>query len=109
MNNQIIVDLAFVIGGVCWIFIPFERKRVRAQWAKAVFVSMGILGFVKGITCLFLDAHWSDFSEVNHNLIDNVIRFMYNGFFLGVVLSLILSGQFRGVKKQSLEQKQIPN
>jgi hypothetical protein len=104
MKTQILVDWVFIIGSVWWAFIPFQKKRVRASWAKAVFVSMGVFGFVKGISCLILDTHWQDFSETNRDLIGNVIRFMSNGFFLGAVLALILSGQFLGVKRQPSDQ-----
>ena len=102
MSIQIILDWALVIGCAFLIVAPFpplERKRDRTRWAKAVLVCIGILGVAKGIACLSLDAGWYVFSESRRYLIDDGVRLVYDGFALGAIFALILSGQLRGTKR----------
>jgi len=102
MSIQIITDWVFVIGCSGLIvapFPPFERKRSRTLWAKVLLVCIGILGVAKGIACLSLDAGWYDFSASHRYLVDDTVRLVYDGFALGAVFALILSGQLRGTKR----------
>lgn len=102
MNIQIIIDWALVICCAFLIvgpFPPFERKRIRTRWAKAILVCVGILGVAKSMACLSLDAGWYVFSESQRYLIDDAVRLVYDGFALGAIFALILSGQLRGTKR----------
>jgi len=51
------------------------------------------------MACLSLDAGWYVFSESHRYLIDDVVRLVYDGFALGAIFALILSGQLRGTKR----------
>jgi hypothetical protein len=102
MSLQIFIDWVFVIGCAILIvapFPPFERKRVRARWAIAAIVCMGLLGVAKGVVCLTFDAGWHGFTRSQSWLIDDLVRWLYDGFAAGIIVALLFSGQLRGTKR----------
>jgi hypothetical protein len=99
MSIQIIVDWVILLGCTFFIFIPLEKKRIRARWANLVFVCSGLVGVAKGIICLFLDMNWISVSHKNFYLIDTTLRLVFDGFLLGVIFTLMFSGQLRGAKR----------
>jgi hypothetical protein len=108
MNTLIVFDSIKTICCVILIFVPFDRKRVRARWAKLVFFICGIVGTGRGVFCLAWDLGWFSLGrEINHRL-DVLLYHFVDGLILGFLLSLIFSGQLTGIKRAS-DTKQPPN
>jgi hypothetical protein len=97
MNTSTIIDSLVVLIFIGWVLVfPLQKSRVRARWAKAAFIIAGLLGIAMGVLNVLLDIHWFDRSYVH--TVHVVLRFI-DGLLLGFIFSLILSGQFRGTKR----------
>jgi hypothetical protein len=99
MNALIIIHCIFIIGFAYYGLLPFDKKRIRACWAKVVFVISAFIGIAKGVIGLGSDLGWVTVgAKANWFLLYGA-----SGLLLGLILSLILSGQLRGSKRESLE------
>jgi len=97
MNVGIIFDLVFIIGFAYFVFVPFGAKRLRAPWAKVVFIVCGLVGTIKGPVGLGLDMNWLVVSNSAGSVLDKALT-QIGGLLLGFMLSLIFSGQLLGTK-----------
>jgi hypothetical protein len=77
---------------------PFDRKRVFARWAKAIFWIVAGVGICVGSFSLAWDSGRFVFSEYETQRIDGFLSFA-RGLMLGGILSLVSSGQLTGTKK----------
>jgi hypothetical protein len=87
------LQVIFVLGAVCMAVFPFDRKRVRAPWARWVFFTIaGLLLFLGawGLGAMFRLWATPDYF--------GVFRANIRGFILGLFFSLIVSGQLLGRK-----------
>ncbi len=97
MNTHIIVDWIFIVGFAFFIGIPFDKKRIRASWAKLVFVAGGIIGVADGAVRLTLDMRWFVLASDASYGVHRVLNFT-EGMLLGFISSLIFSRQLHGTK-----------
>jgi len=96
------VTYCILIAGCVYLaFIPFDKKRVRARWAKSVFAICAVAGITIGMFGLASVMGWFMAGRLLQSYLD-----MVGGLFLGFIFSLIFSGQLSGIKR---ETKQLPN
>lgn len=104
MNFKILVDCVLIVLLLLIASTPFiTSSRVHQRWAKAVFIAVGVIGVIMGSTELLLDFHW--FEPTN----EMAWRVHYGlawsrGMLLGMIFSLIASGQLLGVRRRDLER-----
>lgn len=98
MNNQIVIDCIFLVCVAYFGFFGFGRKRVRANWAKCIFAACGLIGITKGVVSMALDLGWIEISS-NANYVVRSELDKVEGLLLGLIISLIVSGQFLGTKR----------
>jgi len=97
MNARVVVNLIIVVGSICFGFFPLDRKRIRARWAKGIFVLIGLIGCAMGAVRVALEMHWLQLSDHNDYVIHTMLSEV-GGLLLGFIFSLILSGQLLGTK-----------
>jgi hypothetical protein len=85
----------YILGGVCFLALPFDRRRVRSMWASrlgavtgALLVCMGVVGVLER------SGVWLPPAHANYALTRDTLR----GMVLGFLLALICSGELRGRK-----------
>ena len=84
-----------LIASILLALIPFAGSRHRERWAVALFVIVGIVGVMLTGTKILMLAHWIVPPEAAAGSIRQV-RTFFDGFALGAILALILSGQLLG-------------
>jgi hypothetical protein len=99
MNSGIVIDCIFIVGCAILGFAPFDKKRIRAGWAKLTFGIIAVIGFAKGVVCLAWDLHWFALGSAASSRLDAFLYHFVDGLLLGFILSLILSGQLSGTKR----------
>jgi hypothetical protein len=92
MNSGIIVDCIIITGCATLGFVPFDKKRVRAGWAKLTYGIIAVLGIAHGAVRLAWDFGWFTLGTVGSYRLDATL-YQVNGVILGFLFSLILSGQ----------------
>jgi hypothetical protein len=97
MNTPIALMIVMIAGNVCFVLDSFSKKRVRAPWAKLIYLVTGIIGIIVGGIHIALDAHWLAFST---NTTYGVNIFLQNlgGIWIGFIVSLFVSRQIEGTK-----------
>ena len=100
MNIPVALDCIFIAGFALYCLAPFEKKRIRARWAKLVFIVCSVLGIAKGVVGLAWDLNWFSLGSDASRLLDSS-RSMVSGLLLGFIFSLIFSGQLLGKKRVS--------
>jgi len=98
MNINIVIDCIFIGGFLFYAFVPFDKKRIRARWAKAVFLVSAVIGIAKGVVGLAWDMGWFALGTEASRRLDAWL-YMAGGLLLGFIFSLIFSGQLVGMKK----------
>jgi hypothetical protein len=93
INNCIIIAGCAILG-----FVPFDKKRIRAAWAKLAFGIIAVVGIVSGSMRLAWDSGWFTLGTEASRRLDNYL-YMVSGVVLGFLFSLILSGQLTGTKR----------
>jgi hypothetical protein len=89
----------FLFGTVVFVAIacvaPFARKRVRARWAKAVFVVIGLTGATDYGLTLAREMRWFTlgFPKMDFLLL------CLDALVIGMFLALTLTGQLFGKKR----------
>ena len=84
----IILHIIYLIGAVCFIVFPFDRSRVRDWWARWVFWAVAALVLV-----LAVNGFASDLKLLPYHMLTGI-----RGFVLGLLFTLIVSGQLGGRK-----------
>jgi hypothetical protein len=98
MNMSIVIDCIIIAGCAYLAFIPFDKKRIRARWAKLAFAICAVSGIARGVIGLAWDSNWIRLGNDAGRLFDDYL-YMGSGVILGFIFSLILSGQLRGSKR----------
>ena len=101
-NIEVIASCIASVASILFALIPLDRSRLRAGWAKALFVTIGIVSVVLSVTNLVLIERWVVPVKETARTIHEVNR-MLDGFALGLIFSLILSRQLFGSKRGSQE------
>jgi hypothetical protein len=83
-----------IVGFAILFFAPFSKRRVRAGWAKTVFILGSVIGIGRGVVGLSWDLGWLSLSSRDMRFYD-----MVGGLLLGFLFSLIFSGQLGGKKQ----------
>jgi hypothetical protein len=107
MNLSIIFNCTAIVGFAYLALVVFDRKRVRAPWAKSVFVICSIVGIVAGVIGLAWDLGWFFLASEATRRLEGFLSFAH-GLSVGFLFSLIFSGQFTGAKnpQRETERKQ---
>jgi hypothetical protein len=100
MNFQIIHNCILIAGFSYFAFIPFDKKHLRARWAKSVFVICAIVGIAKGAVGLAWDLGWFALGSESGRQLNNSFL-LTDGLLLGFIFSLILSGELTGTKQSA--------
>jgi len=96
MNVSLILDCVQIIGFAILFFAPFDKKRIRAKWAKTVFILGSVIGIGRGVVGLSWDFGWLSLGSREMRDYDVI-----GGLLLGFLFSLIFSGQLSGKKQPS--------
>ena len=97
-NTKILIDCLLIAGFCCFAYAPFEKKRIRARWAKSIFAISAIIGIAKGVFGLARDSGWLVLGSETGRRLEGWLG-MVSGLLLGFIFSLILSGQLSGTKR----------
>jgi hypothetical protein len=101
MDVNIFINLCIIVSGVIWGLNPFDKKRVRAGWAKWAFGITAVLWIAVGAIRLAESLDSLQLGLEAFNRVNSYVC-MAQGVVMGVLLMLILSGQFF-VAKQGAE------
>lgn len=93
------VDLVLVVACALFACIPLDRKRTRACWANWVFVVVGTIGVAMSLLRISMDLQWIALGADAAYRVHGGLHFI-RGLLLGLVVSLILSRELLGAKKQ---------
>ena len=98
MDTAIFFDCNIIAAGVLLGFAPFDKQRVRAGWAKLAFGIIAPLWIAVGAVRLAWDLGCF---QLDTDAFDRLNCFVYitAGLVIGVVIALVLSGQFTGAKR----------
>jgi hypothetical protein len=107
MSLYLIRDCVPIAGCACFASFPLDSKRVRARWAKLLPVATGLVGIANGVLSLNLDARWLVLSTNAYYKLDRG-RYLIDGVILGLIFSLICSGQLKGTKRVAPETRHEP-
>jgi hypothetical protein len=98
MGVNIFINCCIIVSGVLWGLAPFDKKRVRAGWAKRAFgitavlwIAVGAVRLAGNLDCLQLSPE--AFDRVNSYVC------MTQGIVVGVLLALVSSGQLIGAQR----------
>jgi hypothetical protein len=97
VNAGIINDCIIIAGCAILGFVPFDKKRTRANWAKLAFGTIAAIGIAHGIVRLAWDLNWFTVGAEAGRKLDDYL-YMSSGVILGFLFSLILSGELTGKK-----------
>jgi hypothetical protein len=86
-----------VVFGI-FIFFGFDGARLRASWARLVFIMAGGIGILYTITAFLVDSKLISLSRGDIELPLATAR----GFMLGLIIALAVSGQLLGRKHEPL-------
>ncbi len=98
MNPRIVIDFIIIAGCAILGFAPFDKKRIRARWAKLAFGIIAVIGIAKGVVMLARDLSWFTLGSEAGRLLDATL-YEVGGVILGFLFSLILSGELTGTKR----------
>ncbi len=98
MDLNIFFGCIAIVTGVLFGLNPFDKKRVRADWANWAFGIMAVLCIAIGVVKLIGNL---GYFQLNSDAFDRVNSYvcMAQGMVMGVLLALVLSGQFMGAKR----------
>lgn len=90
-----------IIGFAILIFVPFSKRRARADWAKRLFIAGSAIGVARGLVGLAWDLRYFSFGSTGSQAFI-AYNSMIGGLLLGFLIALAVSGQLLG-------KKQLPN
>jgi hypothetical protein len=100
---EILAQGTALIASLIFALIPLYGSRVRAGWAVALFVIVGIVGVMVAGTKLLVLGGWIVPSRVTAGRIHQA-RVLFCGFAVGAILALILSRQLFGSTRQQKDE-----
>jgi hypothetical protein len=97
MSTGILFDCAFIVGFALLALNALDRKRIRAPWAKLLFMICAVVGIAKGGIGLAWDLGWFTLATEASRRLDGY-SYLVGGLLLGFLISLIVSGELLGHK-----------
>ena len=97
-NLEIVVTCTAFVAALVFMLLPLDRSRLRAAWAKAAFVIVGVVGVLLTGTKLLVALSWVVPSRESSETIHQA-RALLCGLALGLILALVLSRQLAGSKR----------
>jgi hypothetical protein len=98
MNQHIFVDgIQIVLSAILGCAL-FQRARVRARWAKLVFLLLSVIGISTGAFELAWNLGWFTFSRDVSCGLDRCLA-LVDGVAVGFLLCLMFSGELHGKKQ----------
>jgi len=98
MNYSVINDCIIIAGCAILGFGAFDKKGIRAGWAKLAFGIIAVIGIADGVVKLSWDLGWLTLGSKAGRVLDDYL-YMVGGVIVGFLFSLILSGQLTGTKR----------
>jgi len=98
MDIAIFSDCCIIALGVLFGLNPFDKKRVRAGWAKWAFGITAVIGIAVGVVRLAWNLDCFQLRPEAFDRVNSYVNIAF-GMVIGVVLALILSGQFFGAMR----------
>ncbi len=98
MIIALVRDCVIIVGSALLGLHPFDRRRTFAPWAKKAFGLIAVVGVVFGFLHFAWDIGWFTLGSAARSLLDRLFA-LGGGLVLGLILSLVLSGQFFGSRK----------
>jgi hypothetical protein len=99
VDSILLVDVIEFAGGVFYFFMAFGQSRKRVIWARALCIVVAVLlMFVGAADFLRHRALWMPSITVQHFMLGVIPT--VRGMALGLLLSLLFSGQIRGQRRE---------
>jgi len=89
------IHIIYFCGSILFAYFPLDRSRERAPWARWLFFTVALLVMLLALHGFAADFH---FSLPLPRLPFWLAEFVIQGFVLGVIFALIVSGQLYGKK-----------
>ena len=102
-GKKIIAECIALAASIIFALVPFFRSRLRAGWANAIFITVGIVGVLVAGTELVIALRWIVPARETIRTIHQT-KGLLCGFALGLIVALILSQQLIGSKRNSQER-----
>jgi len=93
------VACTIIAGGVLFGLAPFDRKRVRAGWAKLAFGIMAVIWVVVGVGRIAWNLDWFKLGPDTFDRVNNY-DCIATGAVIGMIIALALARQFIGAKRE---------
>jgi membrane protease YdiL (CAAX protease family) len=98
LDPPIVANLIFIACAILFAIFPFDKSRARAVWATWIFLAFSALALVIGVINIALKLHWivleQDWEEPLHVILVGMM-----GVAIGLVFTLVVSGQLMGTKR----------
>jgi hypothetical protein len=94
-------NLVIAVGSALLGSVAFDRVRKRELWAKVALFVFGIIGVARGSIGAALHLDWLGLTSNAGARLENSLSLM-SGVSVGIIFSLIISGQLFGSKRKTL-------
>ncbi|MDB6125402.1 MAG: hypothetical protein JWQ71_4395 [Pedosphaera sp.] len=98
INPPILANAVIIGCSILFALFPFDKRRIRASWAKYVFLAFSVLGFLVGVANLALRLHLVVLDQESVGPV-NVVLVGMMGMAIGLAFTLVVSGQLTGAKR----------
>ena len=100
MNRRIVIDCALIVLFVVFGLFPFDKTRLRAPWARSLFLLVATIGVSWEL--FHLAMHLRVFAPgIDSSRPILVVSSGIGGLLLGFVVALIISGQLLGKRQDA--------
>jgi len=100
MDANLIINGCIIVSGVLFGLAPFDKKRIRAGWAKWACVITAVIWTAVGAVRFAENLDWLQLSLEVFDRVNSYVC-MAQGMVMGVLLALVLSGQFLGAPRDA--------
>jgi hypothetical protein len=97
VNISIFLYLVKLAGCAILAFAPLDKRRIRAKWAKSLFVLIGVIGVISNVCGLMWERGQFTLGKSASYRFDMLLH-LSSGLIIGFLLSLVFSGELAGKK-----------